>query len=102
MIDIVPSQSRLLSIFGWVGPGEKSRNRSSCDVKAAELRSMVVGVEQLALGGLARRVADHARAAADEHHRPTAGTLEVGQQEDLQQVARRAARWRWHRSRCRR
>ena len=52
-------------------------------------------VQQVPLRARARRVADHARAAADERHRDAAGALQVGQQEDLDEVAhveRRAGR----------
>jgi len=45
------------------------------------------GVEQHPLAGLARGVADHARAAADDDDRTTAGTLKVREQEHLQQVS---------------
>ena len=44
-------------------------------------------VEQVALARLARRVADHARPATDDHERRAACALEVGEHEDLDEVA---------------
>jgi len=44
-------------------------------------------VEQPPLGGLAGGIPDHARAATDDDDRPTVRTLQVPEEEDLQQVA---------------
>ena len=77
------------------GPGVKSRNRSSWPRIAATLASSVVAVEQVPLGRTARRVADHARPAADDRDRPAAEALEAEQPEDRHEVAdveRRARR----------
>ena len=69
------------------GPGEKSRNRSSCAWIAATLCSRVGTSSRFALGGAPRRVADHPRAAADQRDRPAAVLLEPEQAEDRDQVA---------------
>ena len=60
-----------------------------------------LAVEQVALGRPPGRVADHARAAADERDRPTAMTLEAEQPEDRHQVPDVERRGPTDRSRCR-
>ena len=44
-------------------------------------------VQQVALGALARRVADHARPAANDDERRATGALEVRQHEALYEIA---------------
>ena len=57
-------------------------------------------VEQVALGGTARRVADHARPATDDRERPAAEALQAEQPEDRHEVADVERRARRDRSRC--
>ena len=52
-----------------------------------EVRLERRAIQQVPLGGGARRVADHAGAAADEHDRPAAALLEVDEGRDRHEVA---------------
>ena len=87
MTDIGPSHSRLLSIFGWVGPGEKSRKRSSCARRAAELAAMVSASSSWRSLDLPEGSPIMPVPPPMSDDRAAAGALQVGQQEDLQQVA---------------
>ena len=69
------------------GPGVKSRKRPSCVADGGPVAIQDLVLEQVPFGALAGRVADHARAAADERDRDAARALQVGQQEDLDEVA---------------
>ena len=77
-------------------PGaSKSRNRRQLRADAGEVRVDLLDGEQLALGGLAARVADHAGAAAHDRDRAVAEALHAReghhrqQRADVQAVRRR-------------
>ena len=86
MSDSSPSQSRLLTMTRAPGPGEKSRNRSSCAAERGHVRLERVAVEQVAFRRPAGRVADHPGPAADDRDRAAAEALESEQPEDRDEV----------------
>ena len=94
------SQSRLSTMSGCAGPGEKSRKRSSCRRSAAELASIVASSRRLRSvdlpdGSPIMPVPPPMTMTG----RPPA-RCRWSEQEDLQQVADVERAWRSRRSRC--
>ena len=95
-------QSALSTSVAWNGPGSKSRIRCSCSLISATLWRQLVAREQVALLGLAARVADHAGRPAGQRERAMPGELEPAQSRSGPSGGRRAASRRSDRSRRRR